>query len=85
MRPRRKETITMLGHTAYNPGALLDLVQDSLGVTSDTALCQLLCLAPSTLCRVRQKKVPLTPMVLLAFYDATGMSIEQLREAGGIP
>jgi len=59
---------------------LFDYLKDNLGLKSDAQLAERLNLFNSELSRIRNGVLGFSPRVILAVYDATQMSIEDIRE-----
>lgn len=61
------------------PFPLFDHLISQRGLKNDTAIARLLKTTPSYIGRLRNGHVPIGPKIILAVYDATGMSIEDIR------
>lgn len=59
---------------------LFDYLKDTLKLKSDAQLAERLNLFNSELSRIRNGILGFSPRVILAVYDATDMTIEQIRE-----
>jgi transcriptional regulator with XRE-family HTH domain len=59
---------------------LFDYLKDHLGLKSDAQLAERLNLFNSELSRIRNGILTFSPRVILAVYDATDMTIEEIRE-----
>lgn len=63
-----------------NPNALLDHLR-AIGIgNSDLAIAKKLNITPPVISRIRNGKKGFTAKIILAIYDATDLSIEQIRE-----
>ncbi|MGI9136142.1 MAG: hypothetical protein ACR2JS_03660 [Candidatus Nanopelagicales bacterium] len=58
---------------------LLDILKDELQLKNDAALAKELEVPPPVLSKIRHGKTPITPMLILKIYDASGWSIEKIR------
>ena len=65
---------------SMNANKLFDHIKTQYRIKSDAALAYKLGITPQVLCRVRSGDMKLSAAVILAVYDATEMSIEQIRE-----
>jgi plasmid maintenance system antidote protein VapI len=77
--------MTDLTHPNYKPGDLLDAIQDILDVKNDAALARALDASPAEISKIRNKKLPLGPTMLVVLSEAVEMSIGQLRHIAGLP
>lgn len=78
MRQVRKHRTKRLHEADANK--LFDHIKTQYRIKSDAALANKLDITPQVLCRVRSGDMKLSAAVVLAVYDATEMSIEQIRE-----
>ena len=62
------------------PHALLDYLIDKGWAKDDKAIAKLLNTTPPVISRVRNDRRAITPNLILAIYDKTKMSIEQIRK-----
>ena len=63
-----------------NPNALLDHLRATGVGDTDYAIARKLNITPPVISRIRSGKKGFTPKIILAIYDATDLSIEQIRE-----
>lgn len=63
----------------YDPGAFLNGLIAHMGLKNDAALAAALGLQPPQVSKVRNYKLPITPMILLRAHDASGLPIARLR------
>ena len=66
------------------PARLLDLAIRSLGVKNDRALAVRCHITPPAISKMRTGSLPIGASMLLRLHDETGISLDKLREAGGI-
>lgn len=74
-----------LNNPNYQPGNLLDLVQDELDLKNDRALSFALDITPGPISKIRNKKIPISPDMLIVLSEAVDLSIGQLRHIAGLP
>jgi hypothetical protein len=73
--PPRLPTIT-----PPHPHLLLDTLRERYKLKSDAKLADVLHIEKSILSYVRTRKMQLTPLLLIKFYDHTNLTIEEIRE-----
>ncbi len=73
--PPRLPTIT-----PPHPHLLLDTLRERYKLKSDAKLADFLHIEKSILSYVRTRKMQLTPLLTLKFYDHTNLTIEEIRE-----
>ncbi|HEX8958040.1 MAG TPA: hypothetical protein VF798_17325 [Burkholderiaceae bacterium] len=78
-----KASSALLSTPGYNPDRLLDAVQSKLRINSDAALSRALGVAPPILSKVRHRKVPITPWLIIQIHDAARLSVEEIRALMG--
>lgn len=61
------------------PHALLDYLIDKKWAKDDQSIARLLHTTPPVISRVRNNTRGITPNLILAIYDKTGLTIEQIR------
>ena len=71
--------------TAGNPNWLLDGLIDHLSLKNDAALSRALDVAPPVISKIRNRKLPVGPSILVRMYDVTGLSINELRKMADTP
>jgi plasmid maintenance system antidote protein VapI len=69
----------------YKPGELLDVIQDKLDLKNDGALARALDTTPGQISKIRNKKLPVGPAMLVILSEAVELSIGQLRHIAGLP
>jgi hypothetical protein len=75
IKPPRLPTIT-----PPHPHLLLDTLRERYMLKSDAKLADVLHIEKSILSYVRTRKMQLTPLLTLKFYDHTNLTIEEIRE-----
>jgi plasmid maintenance system antidote protein VapI len=75
--------ISLAQPLSYDPNHLLDVVMHRLGLTSDGALAHRLRLARNVIRNIRSGRTPVSATITLVLHQATGFSIDQLRELMG--
>lgn len=68
----------------YKPNVFLNRMQEILKVKSDNQLAHIVGLASGHFSRVRNREFYITAIILVRFYDLTGLSINELRNIAGI-
>lgn len=63
-----------------HPHLLLDTLRERYKLKSDAKLADVLHIEKSILSYVRTRKMQLTPLLLIKFYDHTNLTIEEIRE-----
>ena len=63
-----------------NANKLFDYIKEQYRLKSDLALSEMLDTTPQVICRVRSGDMRLSAALVLAVYDATEMTIEEIRE-----
>jgi plasmid maintenance system antidote protein VapI len=66
--------------TVMKPHRLLDHVIVAYKLKSDRQLAQHIGVAPSTICKVRSRALPLSADVMVKIHDYTKMPFESIRE-----
>lgn len=72
-----------LDNPHYDPDALLDTIMRMLGGRNDRHLSDRLGVQPSQICKIRKRRVSVTPALLISMHEETGLSIRQLRALMG--
>jgi hypothetical protein len=62
------------------PHAVLDYLIDKGWATNDQSIAKLLNTTPPVISRVRNNKRGITPNLILAIYDHTNLTIDEIRE-----
>lgn len=66
------------------PSRLLDLAIRALGLKTDRALAARCHITPPAISKMRTGAIPIGASMLLRLHDETGISLDRLRDAGGI-
>lgn len=74
----------LINNTVDHPAGLLDGLRDRLQLKNDAALARLLQVSPPILSKVRLRKLPVSPALLLRIHDVTHIPLAELR-AGMTP
>ena len=74
-----------LGVESFRPAHLLDHLQEILELDNDAQLSRELEIPPNLISRLRNKKLSLTPAILLRIHDAAGLPINNIRDVIGLP
>lgn len=69
----------------YTPNRLLNAVIECVGVKNDYQLSILLTFSTAQISRIRNKKDPVSPLLMILIMDHTGWHITRLRELMGVP
>jgi hypothetical protein len=75
----------LLDNPSYDPNRLLDFVIDKLNLKYDSALARRLELAPQVLSKLRHRRLPIGPTMIIRIHEETGLSIAEIRHLYGIP
>lgn len=68
----------------YDPETLLDtLMRMLVGGRNDRQLANRLGVQPSQICKIRKRRVSVSPALLISMHEETGLSIRQLRALMG--
>lgn len=70
-------------HTKYDPNRLLDALIERMGLKDDGALSRKLRVATSVISNIRNGILPIGGSMLIWMHEATGISIQELRELLG--
>jgi hypothetical protein len=81
--PRAHALDAAEGELRYDPNHLVDHLRDLLRLDNDVALAHRLRVRPPTLSKVRRQRVAVSPALLIAMHEATGMAIAELRRLMG--
>jgi hypothetical protein len=63
----------------YDPNRLVDALREHLGLENDAELARKLRVRPPTLSKVRNRRVAVSPALLIAMHEASGLTIRDLR------
>lgn len=76
-------TNTADGHveaqSTYNPDRLLDELMSAMQLKNDSRLAKRLKVAPPIICKIRKRRLPVSPAVLISMHEESGYSIRDLR------
>jgi hypothetical protein len=67
----------------YDPNMLLDGILEQLNLKNDAVLSRALEVAPPVLSKIRHRRIPVGPMMLIRMHELTGSSIQELRSRMG--
>lgn len=70
-------------HESYDTNHLLDSVLDRLQLENDSALCDVLDIAPSVISDIRHMRHPIDAAMLVRLHELTDISISGLRNILG--
>jgi hypothetical protein len=83
MKPDVMNTSPMVDNPHYNPAQLLDTLLHVLQLRNDAQLARALDLGPPSVSKVRKKRSPVTPEILLRMHEESNISIKELRAMMG--
>ena len=64
---------------AYEPSRLLDALIEKFQLSNDADLCRLLEIGAPVISKIRHRRMPITPSLLIRMHDVSGLSIDELR------
>ena len=67
----------------YDPNRLLDFLIEQLKLKNDAALARTLSIMPPMISKVRSRRAAVSPALLVVMHEASGISLEELREQMG--
>jgi hypothetical protein len=67
----------------YDPNRLLDFLIERLKLKNDAALARTLSIMPPMISKVRSRRAAVSPALLVVMHEASGITIEELREQMG--
>ena len=67
----------------YSPEILLDTVMRVLGLRYDRHLAQRLGVQPPQICKIRKRRLLVTPAILISMHEETGLGLRELRALMG--
>lgn len=67
----------------YDPASLLNTVMRLLCAKNDRQLATRLGVQPPQICKIRKRRVPVTPALLICMHEETGLSLRELRTLMG--
>lgn len=80
----QSQPVDLLDDERYNPDPLLDAVKVRLKLKNDAALSRLLDVAPPVISKLRHRRLPVSPALLLRIHDETGLPVDELRGLMGV-
>lgn len=69
----------------YKPESLLDGLSNFLHLRNDAQLARALGVGAPVICKIRKRTHAITHRLLIHIHDLTGISLDDIRELGGIP
>jgi hypothetical protein len=72
-----------LEHLHYDPNRLLDFLIEHMKLKNDAALARALAIMPPMISKVRSRRAAISPALLVVMHEASGISLEELREQMG--
>lgn len=70
----------LLDPRTHDPDRLLDALLAKLRLKNDAALSRALGLRPPAISKIRHRKIPVGPVLLIRMHEASGLSIAELRQ-----
>ncbi len=67
----------------YDPARLLDALREKLKLDNDAKLAKALAIPPSSVSRMRHRKIPVYPAILIRMHEESGYSIRELQKLVG--
>jgi hypothetical protein len=67
----------------YDPNRLLDYLIEQMKLKNDAALARALAIMPPMISKVRSRRAAISPALLVVMHEASGISLEVLREQMG--
>jgi len=67
----------------YDPNRLLDYLIEHMKLKNDAALARALAIMPPMISKVRSRRAAISPALLVVMHEASGLSLEDLREYMG--
>ncbi|WP_211460505.1 hypothetical protein [Collimonas silvisoli] len=67
----------------YDPNRLLDALIEKFHLKNDAALSRLLEVAPTTLSKIRHRRLPVGATLLISMNEVSGLTIAELRTLMG--
>lgn len=74
-----------LNEPGYKPENLLDCLSNFLQLRNDAQLARALGVGSPVISKIRKRHYAVTHRLLIHMHDLTGLSLNDLREMGGIP
>ena len=72
-----------LDEPKYQPGKLLDGMQERLGAKNDAELSRMLHVAPPIISKIRHHRAPVSSSILLRMHEESHLDIRDLQEMMG--
>lgn len=73
-------TNALLKQADYDPNKLLDTLIERLELKNDAALCRVLEVPPPVISKIRHKKLPVGPSMLINMHEVSDLSIRELKQ-----
>jgi len=73
----------LLADVSYDPNNLLDALIKHLNLKNDAALSRMLEVAPPVISKIRHRKLPVGPSLLIRMHEVSELSIRDLRTLMG--
>lgn len=74
---------TQLDQPNYQPGKLLDGMQEKLGAKNDAELSRILKVAPPIISKIRHRRAPVSSSILLRMHEESHIEIRDLQAMMG--
>lgn len=75
--------VTVLQAESYDPDRLLNTLIERFNFKNDAGLARALEIAPPMISKLRHRRLPVGPAILIRMHEVTEMSIRELRELMG--
>lgn len=85
LKPKLRDNEHFLTLPTYDPNALADMLIERFTLKNDAALAKFLEVGPPVVSKLRNKRVALGNSLLLRIHDVTGIPVNELRRAMGVP
>ncbi len=72
-------------HESYDPDCLLDAIIEFLQLKNDADLSRALGVAPPVISKLRHRRIVIRASFLLRAYEATDISIAEMKALAGLP
>ena len=72
-----------LDQSNYQPGKLLDGMQEKLGAKNDAELSRILKVAPPIISKIRHRRAPVSSSILLRMHEESNIEIRDLQAMMG--
>ncbi len=74
---------TLTEQATYDPNRLLDTLIKKLQLKNDAALSEVLDISRPVLSKIRHRRIPVGPILLIRIHETSGLSISELRALMG--